>query len=160
MRDLLARFQQGSAVKRSEMFRRFACAVAVCLSAPAFTQLAVAQPVVAQPPAAPLDGATLFAQNCSACHQLTGKGIPGAFPALAGDPFVMGPPEPVVMRVLNGKGGMPSFRADLTDPQIAAILSHVRSSWGNNAPPVPAPLVSRIRGAPKDDAAATPLQAH
>ena len=106
------------------------------------------------------DGAALFTENCSACHQLTGKGVPGAFPALAGDPFVQGVPEPVVMRVLNGRGGMPSFRADLADPQIAAILTYVRSAWGNHGAPVTPALVSQVRGAPSADAAATPLQAH
>ena len=82
------------------------------------------------------DGAALFTQNCSACHQSTGKGIPGAFPALAGDPFVVGPAKSVVSVVLNGRGGMPAFGKDLTDEQIAAILSYIRSFWGNHGPAV------------------------
>jgi mono/diheme cytochrome c family protein len=105
-------------------------------------------------------GATLFAQNCSACHQLTGKGIAGAFPALAGDVFVQGPPDKVATLLLNGRGGMPSFRADLDDQQIGAILTYVRSAWGNHAAPIEPATVSKVRGPQAADRAAQPLQAH
>jgi cytochrome c6 len=105
-------------------------------------------------------GEEVFAQNCSACHQLTGKGIPGAFPALAGDSFVQGTPDKVALTLLNGRGGMPSFRNDLSDAQIAAVISYVRSAWGNQAPPIDAALVAHLRGhgGPEDPGAA--LQAH
>ena len=112
------------------------------------------------PATAELSGASLFAQNCSACHQLTGKGIPGAFPALAGDAFPQGPPEPVVRLLLNGRGGMPSFRADLDDRQIAAILSYVRGAWGNQAPMIAPSVVAKVRGSAAQDHAAQALQAH
>lgn len=91
------------------------------------------------------DGAQLFAQNCAACHQSTGKGIPGAFPALAGDKVVTGPAAPLASVVLKGRAGMPSFSSDLSDEQIAAILTHVRASWGNKAPPVAASVVAAAR---------------
>ncbi len=90
-------------------------------------------------------GQELFKQNCSACHQLTGKGIPGAFPALAGDPFVVGPPELVASTVVHGRGGMPTFGADLTDVQIATILTYVRSAWGNQASPITPDMVAKAR---------------
>ena len=106
------------------------------------------------------DGATTFAQNCSACHQLTGKGIPGAFPALAGDPFVQGAPQKVALTLLNGRGGMPSFRNDLSDAQIAAAISYIRSSWGNHAPPIDAAFVGRLRGGGGPENAGAALQAH
>ena len=106
------------------------------------------------------DGATTFAQNCSACHQLTGKGIPGAFPALAGDPFVQGAPQKVALTLLNGRGGMPSFRNDLTDAQIAAAISYIRSSWGNHAPPIDAAFVAHLRGGGGPENAGAALQAH
>src|SRR5882757_9138712 len=77
-----------------------------------------------------------FVDNCSACHQVDGKGIPGAFPALAGDRFVIGPATAPIGVVLNGRAGMPTFKADLTDEQIAAALTYIRSSWGNSASPV------------------------
>jgi mono/diheme cytochrome c family protein len=92
------------------------------------------------------NGATLFAQNCSACHQLTGLGVKGAFPALAGDPFVVGDPKNPAYVLLHGRGGMPNFSEDLSDTDIAAVLSYVRSSWGNHAPPLDASLVAAVRG--------------
>ena len=106
----------------------------------------------AQP--ASLDGATLFKQNCSACHQPQGQGIPGAFPALAGDAFVQGEPAAVAALLLKGRGGMPNFSDDLTSDEIASVLSFVRQAWGNRAAPIPASLVVRARGgqAPTDQA--------
>ena len=92
-----------------------------------------------------VDGAKVFAENCAACHQAQGQGIPGAFPALAGDFFVQGPADLAAKTVLNGRGGMPSFSADLTDEQIAAVLSHIRASWGNHAPPIAPDLVAAAR---------------
>jgi mono/diheme cytochrome c family protein len=60
--------------------------------------------------AEPLDGAALFKQNCAACHQPQGQGVPGAFPALTGNAFVQGDPKAVASVLLNGRGGMPNFR--------------------------------------------------
>ena len=85
--------------------------------------------------------------NCSACHRADGMGVKGAFPALAGDPFVVGPKVNPVTRVLNGRGGMPTFKADLTDDQIAAILTYVRASWGNHADAVKPADVAAVRAA-------------
>jgi mono/diheme cytochrome c family protein len=90
-------------------------------------------------------GQELFKENCSACHQITGKGIPGAFPSLAGDPFVMGPPELVASTVVHGRGGMPTFGPELTDVQIATILTYVRSAWGNQASPIAPETVAKVR---------------
>ncbi len=110
---------------------------AVLLGAAAISSAAFAQ----------TDGATLFAQNCSACHQARGQGVPGAFPALAGDKFVVGDPKGPAYVVTHGRGGMPNFSEDLSDVEIAKILSFVRSSWGNSAPPLDAALVASVRGA-------------
>jgi mono/diheme cytochrome c family protein len=107
--------------------------------------------------AAPIDGATTFAENCAACHQPEGQGIPGAFPALAGNVFAQGPADLVARTVLNGRGGMPSFSSDLTDEQIAAVLTHVRSSWGNHAPPITVDVVAGARkGAASEEKRPTP----
>jgi cytochrome c6 len=105
------------------------------------------------------DGQALFMANCSACHQPTGLGIKGAFPALAGDPFVKGDPAPVIATVLNGRGGMPTFKADLSDDQLAAILSYVRGAWGNGAAPISPAQIAALRA---HTPAAPPrgLQAH
>jgi cytochrome c6 len=101
----------------------------------------------------------LFLGNCSACHQATGVGVPGAFPALAGDKFVLGDREAVAGVVLKGRGGMPAFKADLDDATIAAILTYVRSSWGNKASPVTPEIVAAAR-AKTGDSAARGLQTH
>lgn len=79
------------------------------------------------------DGKTLFAKNCAACHQANGRGIPGAFPALAGNGFVQGAPVEVATVLLKGRGGMPDFSGSLDDGEIAQVLSYVRTSWGNSA---------------------------
>ena len=88
---------------------------------------------LASPVLAAETGGDLFAQNCSACHQPKGEGVPGAFPALAGNKFVQGDPKGPAYVVTHGRGGMPNFSGDLDDVQISAILSYVRTSWGNTA---------------------------
>ncbi|WP_202820876.1 c-type cytochrome [Rhizorhabdus dicambivorans] len=111
-------------------------------------------PTVAAAPDPALDPARVFSDNCAACHQEDGKGIEGAFPALAGDKFVLEGPDPVIHVVLEGRGGMPTFKADLTDAQIAAAVTYIRTSWGNAASPVTAETVAAIRSgeAPRPDA--------
>lgn len=104
----------------------------------------VARPSVARSSPAPSRAQT-FKDNCSACHQDNGKGIPGAFPALAGNGFVTGLPARSIRVVLDGRAGMPTFKSELTDEQIAAALSFARSSWGNRAAPVTAAQVAALR---------------
>jgi cytochrome c6 len=96
-------------------------------------------------PAAP-DGKALFARNCAACHQLGGAGIPGAFPALKANHFVLGEPAPVIATVLKGRAGMPAFAASLDDAQLAAVLSYVRGAWTNSAAAVSVDAVAAVRG--------------
>jgi mono/diheme cytochrome c family protein len=113
----------------------------------AFPAACAALLLAASGAAAGPDGASVFTQNCSACHQVTGKGVPGAFPALDGDPFVKGDPKAVAYVVTHGRGGMPNFSEELTDDEIAAALTYVRSSWSNHASPVDAATVAAARGA-------------
>ena len=94
-----------------------------------------------------VDGKSLFAKNCAACHQASGKGIPGAFPALAGNAFVQGAPGDVASVLLKGRGGMPDFSGSLDDGEIAQVLTYVRSSWGNSAAPVTEQDVGGTRSA-------------
>jgi len=61
--------------------------------------------------------------------------------------------------VLNGRGGMPTFKADLTDAQIAAALTYVRSAWGNHAPAIEPATVAAVR-AKGAAPTAVGLQAH
>jgi mono/diheme cytochrome c family protein len=104
-------------------------------------------------------GEDRFAANCAACHQSDGKGIEGAFPALAGNVFIKGDPTPAINVVLHGRGGMPTFETDLDDDAIADALTYVRSAWGNKETPVTATQVNAVRKGPKPDPN-RPLQAH
>ena len=94
-----------------------------------------------------LDGKALFAKNCAACHQANGRGIPGAFPALAANTLVQGPAAEVATVLLKGRGGMPDFSGSLGDQDIALVLSFLRSSWGNQAAPLQADEVAALRSA-------------
>lgn len=113
--------------------------------------LAVSGPrAVAQDAATAVDGATIFAANCSGCHQAEGQGVPGAFPPLAGhvaDFFaVEGGPSYVASVVLFGlegpitvegesyNGVMPSFFR-MSDEEIAAVIDHVVTALGEGAQP-------------------------
>jgi len=98
------------------------------------------------------DGAKLYMSTCAACHQADGKGLQGAFPPLSGSSIVNdNNPELLIKIILQGYdarteyGAMPSFSEQLTDEEIAAIINHERSSWGNKAPSVSAEEVKKIR---------------
>ena len=104
--------------------------------------LAASLPANGQPQSS---GKDIYARACADCHQPNGAGLPGAFPALAHDPLVNGAPSLGARIVLEGAGPMPDFDNQLSDAQIAAVLSYVRSSFGNTAPPVPAALVAGVR---------------
>jgi cytochrome c oxidase subunit II len=78
-------------------------------------------------------GEKVYTTNCVACHQATGKGIPGAFPALDGSKIATGPKADHINRVLNGKTGtaMAAFGNQLSDTDIAAVITYERNSWNN-----------------------------
>jgi cytochrome c6 len=103
---------------------------------------------------------SLFNDNCSACHQTTGKGVKGAFPALAGDPFVQGDPAALTATVLAGRAGMPAFKDDLNDADLASVLTYIRASWGNKGAPVSAANVAAARAKLKTAKKPAGLQAH
>lgn len=102
-------------------------------------------------------GASLYANLCSACHQASGQGLPGVFPPLAGDPVVTAEdPSEHISTVLHGKQGstiggvtyasaMPAFAGQLADEEIAAVVNHERTSFGNSAPTVTAEQVAALR---------------
>lgn len=92
-----------------------------------------------------MDGKTVFAKNCAACHMATGAGIPGAFPALKANKFVLGDQDAVITTVLKGRGGMPTFAESLDDTQLSLAISYIRTSWGNGAAPVGADQVAKVR---------------
>lgn len=104
------------------------------------------------------DGKQVFAANCVACHQATGKGLPGVFPPLDGSEWVAGDERIVANILLHGvtgditvagntfKGSMPSFQ-QLGDAELAAVASYVRSEWSNKAPPIRAEVFAAERKA-------------
>jgi len=83
-------------------------------------------------------GEKVYNTNCVACHQATGKGIPGSFASLDGSPVVNGPKLEQIQTVLNGKhsgkfaGEMPSWK-QLSDTDIAAVITYTRNNWSNKA---------------------------
>jgi len=82
-------------------------------------------------------GGEVYAKNCVACHQPTGKGLPPAFPPLDGSKVVLGPKEGQITTVLNGvvKNGAPTamvaFGKQLNDTELAAVITFTRNNWGN-----------------------------
>lgn len=110
--------------------------------------------------AAAAPGEQTFLDSCAACHQATGLGRPPSFPALKGDKFVVGPKAAVVATVLNGRGGMPAWKSELNDQQVAGVVSYIRSAWGNKAAPVTPAEVAAVRVDTKAVAQTKGLQAH
>ena len=106
--------------------------------------------------AASSDGAKVYQTNCSSCHQANGQGVPGTFPPLAGNPVVTGDAAKVIHIVkfgLTGKvdvkgtsynGMMPAWGQQLSNGDIASVITYIRSSWGNSAGPVTESAVAAV----------------
>jgi mono/diheme cytochrome c family protein len=119
----------------------------------------VASPAVAQNAATASDGARIYNQNCSSCHQPNGQGVQGTFPPLAGNPAVTGDAAHVTHIVKYGLSGritvagvaynglMPAWGQSLSNADIASVLTYVRSAWDNKAPPI---SESQVAGVPKN----------
>jgi len=102
-------------------------------------------------------GARLYEHHCLSCHGASGEGKPQAYPQLAGRRALA--TGNAVRMVLDGgyapstagnpwPYGMPPFGGVLSDADVAAVLSHVRSSWGNQGALVLPQEVARLRAAP------------
>ncbi|GAB2905340.1 cytochrome c oxidase subunit II [Uliginosibacterium flavum] len=78
-------------------------------------------------------GEKVYATNCMACHQPTGMGIPGAFPALSGSELIAAGKAEHIDIILNGKPGtaMAAFGKQLSDLDLAAVITYERNSWDN-----------------------------
>lgn len=108
------------------------------------------------------DGGQLYTANCVACHQATGAGVPGVFPPLDGSEWVIHDPAVTARIILHGikgpltvkgvkyNGEMPHFKEKFSDAELAAVISHIRTSFGNTAGEVDANLVKTEREATKD----------
>ena len=113
-------------------------------------------PLSASDPAMAAGGA-IFADECSACHGVDGKGVPYLFPSLAGSPNVRSADPASLIRVLlegarsvgtagePTSPGMPSFAWKLNDDEAAAVLTYIRNSWGSSAAPVNAGQIRQAR---------------
>ena len=102
-------------------------------------------------------GALVYLDNCAACHRPDGKGYAGVFPPLAGNSAVEASNAlSLISAVLKGsttprtgstpaKFTMPPFAWRLDDRQMAAVVSFIRSAWGNRAAPIDSKDVARAR---------------
>lgn len=102
-------------------------------------------------------GDQVYIGVCQTCHQANGMGVAGQYPPLVGSEWLLRDAETPIRIVLYGLEGpitvkgatynnkMPQFHDKLSNEEIAAVLTYVRSSWGNNAPPVKPEEVEAIR---------------
>ena len=117
------------------------------------------------------EGEQLY-QRCVTCHQANGQGLTGAFPPLAGSEFataenvavpirvvIHGMQGPVTVKGAEYNGLMPPYGVGIamSDREVAAVLTYVRSSWGNNASAITAEQVAAERAAQR--AASGPVTA-
>lgn len=103
-------------------------------------------------------GTRIYEQHCAACHGDRGEGVRGAYPPLAGNRAVTLPITANLVQVVLGGGyppategnprpfGMPPYVMLLNDADVAAVLTHIRTSWANQAAPVTEFDVTRQRG--------------
>jgi mono/diheme cytochrome c family protein len=106
------------------------------------------------------DGAAIY-QRCVTCHMADGAGMPGAFPPLAGSEWVTGPasrPIAIVMHGLQGEITVKGTKYNsmmmaygtgvpMNDDEIAAVVTYIRSNFGNSASAVTAADVAAVRTA-------------
>jgi mono/diheme cytochrome c family protein len=102
-------------------------------------------------------GDQVYIGVCQTCHQANGMGVAGQYPPLVNSEWLLRDAETPIRIVLYGLEGpitvngatynnkMPQFYDKLSNDEIAAVLTHVRSSWGNNTPPVKPEDVEAIR---------------
>ena len=79
-------------------------------------------------------GEEAYNRSCAACHMANGEGIPGVFPGLKDSPVALGPVEGHLEAVVNGVAGtaMQAFGGQLSEVDLAAIITYERNAWGNN----------------------------
>ena len=118
------------------------------------------RPAVINAGAAVVDGKQIYGAKCVACHQASGMGVAGVFPPLSGAEWVLGDEKVLASILLHGvngelvvkgttyNGAMPAF-GTLPDEEIAAVLTHIRSEWGNKAAPITAATIAAQREATK-----------
>jgi len=102
-------------------------------------------------------GLKVYGNNCASCHQANGTGLPSVFPPLKGNSVVLNDDASehiiVILEGLQDKeidcvhyaSPMPGFAAVLSDEEIAAVVNHERTQWGNSAKIVNIEEVKRLR---------------
>ena len=106
-------------------------------------------------------GETAYQANCAACHQADGKGLPGVFPAISGSKVATGPIAEHINVVLNGRPGtaMAAFAGQLSDADIAAVVTYQRNAWDNKTGDLVQPAkIAAARGGAAGEAAAPAAQ--
>ena len=94
----------------------------------------------------------LYQNNCLACHQSNGQGLPEAFPPVDGSKILADEDTEIHIKiVLQGYDARPEYAqmpefSWLSNEEIAAILNHVRNNWGNHSSTLTAQNVEEIRG--------------
>ncbi|MEN5149504.1 c-type cytochrome [Pseudomonas orientalis] len=118
-----------------------------------------------------IPGAHTYATRCASCHGLDGKGQPEWMPPLAGATSALARESASAINItLNGSQRvvaaglpdayrMPAFREQLSDQEIAQVLTYVRSTWGNHGSAVDAQAVGKLRGN-TDPASSSPIILH
>lgn len=103
------------------------------------------------------EGRSIYALRCASCHQMDGSGIPKNCPPLKDSPVLAGSPEYLIKLVLLGKKGplirgdatyngiMPSWRYDLNDEQVAAVLNELLERWAPGRPRISVAQVAAVR---------------
>jgi mono/diheme cytochrome c family protein len=105
-------------------------------------------------------GQTVYEAHCASCHAADGRGMPPAYPPLAGNPSIQmeSAVNPIRM-VLNGgfppgtagnpmPYGMPPFAQSLSDDEVAGVVTYIRGAWGNRGAAVSARQANELRTAP------------
>jgi len=106
-------------------------------------------------------GEKVYQANCAACHQANGMGLPGAFPAINGSKVATGPIADHIKVVLNGRPGtaMAAFGGQLSDADIAAVVTYQRNAWDNKMGDLAQPAeIAAARGGVANEAAAPAAQ--
>ncbi|MGM0547577.1 MAG: c-type cytochrome [Bacteroidota bacterium] len=102
-------------------------------------------------------GEQVYGRVCTSCHQNNGMGAPGAYPPLANTDYVTGDEKRLAAIILHGlvgeievdgeiyDGNMPAWGEQLSDEEVAGVLTYIRSSFGNEAPEVAPETVTAVR---------------
>ncbi|MDP1643910.1 MAG: cytochrome c oxidase subunit II [Thiobacillus sp.] len=106
-------------------------------------------------------GEKVYQANCAACHQASGMGMPGVFPAINGSKVATGPIAEHINVVLNGRPGtaMAAFAGQLSDADIAAVVTYQRNAWDNKMGDLAQPAeIAAARGGAASEAGAPAAQ--